>query len=344
MRSCFRVLLLALPLLLGEIAWAQQKGAPPWSAAKTAIEAWYKKERPEARIVEVVPADDREIGFLGWAVRHHAYVTVAQPDQLRDREHVTVIFVRVAGKWEVDEVKAVESAALPDVEQPSAADALRLFRDAWKKDKCRGFDIREVKAAGEPRFQRERVSGDRTKARRWFLYDLEITATGNGDFRMSEEGQPYLLKTQNALLWNPAEKSWSVDPQWVRCTGFMITGSVSLPSRQPPPADDALRMLREVWKKDKCEGYDITDVKVPGAPRYKAEDISVADYRNKARRWFIYELEISAIGNGDFRLSEQGQPYVLRTQNLLLWNPTDQTWSVDLQSVKCSGFTKTQKK
>ncbi len=29
---------------------------------------------------------------------------------------------------------------------------------------------------------------------------------------MSEDGVAYVNDTQNLLLWNPADKSWSVDP------------------------------------------------------------------------------------------------------------------------------------
>lgn len=77
-----------------------------------------------------------------------------------------------------------------------------------------------MKIAAQPRFQRETIS-DRTKAKRWFIYELEISATGTGDFKISEEGAPYLLNITNGLLWNPGDKTWSVDPRWVKCSGYL---------------------------------------------------------------------------------------------------------------------------
>lgn len=88
---------------------------------------------------------------------------------------------------------------------------LRLFREVWTKDECEGYDITEVKIQGSPRFQRELVAGDCTKAQRWFIYELAISATGRGNFKISEEGAPYFLEITNGLLWNPGNKTCSVD-------------------------------------------------------------------------------------------------------------------------------------
>ncbi len=37
------------------------KGEPGWTAAKDAVEAWYKKELPTAKVEEIAPAEEREI-------------------------------------------------------------------------------------------------------------------------------------------------------------------------------------------------------------------------------------------------------------------------------------------
>jgi hypothetical protein len=72
---------------------------------------------------------------------------------------------------------------------------------------------------GEPRYQRE-PSADRANAKRWFVYQVQVEAVGNGKFRLSKDGVPYVNRTQNMLLWNASGRSWSVEKQQVRCTGF----------------------------------------------------------------------------------------------------------------------------
>ena len=57
-------------------------------------------------------------------------------------------------------------------------------------------------------------------AKRWFVYNVKVSAKGNGKFRLSEDGAAYVNATQNMLLWNPADKSWSVEQRHLRCTGF----------------------------------------------------------------------------------------------------------------------------
>ncbi len=220
MRSSLIPLAVCILAIGATVAQAEGQGEPGWPAARAAIEAWYQKELPSAKVEEPTPAEDREILDFGLTVRYYARVRIEREDHVRSGDHVAVTFKRVAGKWVVDRVAILGSDALADVEPPSEGEALRLFREVWKKDKCEGYDITEVKLAGAPRFQREIVSGDRSKAKQWFLYDLEIRATGNGDFKISEDGAPYVLEIKNGLLWNPGAKTWSVDPRWVKCSGF----------------------------------------------------------------------------------------------------------------------------
>lgn len=222
MRSKRSRFLLAVALLGAPVVFPGQgdKGEPGWAAAKAAIEAWYQRELPTAKVEALSSAEEREILDFGLTVRYYARVRVEREDHLRSSDHVAVTFKRVAGTWAVDRVVIMGSDALPEVEAPSEAEALRFFREVWKRDKCEGYDIAEVKLAGAPRFQRETVSGDRSKAKQWFIYDLEIRATGNGDFKISEDGAPYVLEIKNGLLLNPGAKTWSVDPRWVKCSGF----------------------------------------------------------------------------------------------------------------------------
>lgn len=338
MRFFLRLSFVVLLVLSPEICLAQKTGAPPWEAARDAIEKWYKKELPGSKIEEIVPAKHAEIRDFGLVVRYYARLRVQRADGLRDWDEVHVNFIRVAGAWEVSPVYITGLDPISDVEPPTAAQALLLFRAAWKKDLCEGYVINEVKAGGEPDFQRESVSGDRTKARRWYVYDLEVRATGTGDFKLSEAGAPYMLEIRNRLVWNPADRSWSVDPTHVKCSGFdkakEAGGSGESAELEPPALAEAQRLFRDVWKKDKCDGYEITQVDLAGKPRY--HDSTSGD------RWFVYDLEIRATGTGDFKLSEEGASYTLPGKGWLLWNAASKAWSVDLRYAKCSGFVKGQ--
>jgi hypothetical protein len=116
-------------------------------------------------------------------------------------------------------VRIYESTALGDIEPPPAARAQELIAAAWKAAGCDGFDIKSVRLEGEPRFQLETVA-DRAKAKRWYVYQVQIDAVGTGKFRLSKDGVPYVNRPQHLLLWDPAGSAWSVDPRHVRCTSF----------------------------------------------------------------------------------------------------------------------------
>jgi len=219
-KPCLTLILLFLAATASTPGRAGTQGEPGWQAAKTAVDAWYKQELPGSKIEKIVPAEEREILDHGLKVRYYGRVEVERVNKQRSRDHVAVTFTMVAGNWAMERLSIMGSDPIPDVEPPSDADAQHLFREAWKKDKCEGYEISEVNFVDEPTYQQELVSGDRSKARRWFIYNLEIHATGNGDFNLSEDGAAYVLEIKNGLLWDPAGKSWSVDPRWVKCSGF----------------------------------------------------------------------------------------------------------------------------
>ena len=208
-------LTLALIVFLPLAAAAQP--APGWEAARAAIHKDYAKQQPGDKVLEVSGPEKREAILI--AVRYYGSALVQRADGTRSRDRITVEYRLVGSAWELERVHVYESQALAEMPPPSAAEAQRLFAAAWPQDKCEGFDILEVKIDGEPRFQLETTS-DRANAKRWYVYALNIAAKGNGKFRMSEDGAAYLNRTQNMLLWNPAGKSWSVDPRQLRCSGF----------------------------------------------------------------------------------------------------------------------------
>src|SRR6185436_5460693 len=103
-----------------------------------------------------------------------------------------------------------------------------------------------------------------------------------------------------------------------------------------PPAD-AQQILQAAWAGAKCDAFDNLSVAIDGAPRFQIED--GADRAN-AKRWYVYSVKVAAKGNGKFRLSEDGAAYVNATQNMLLWNPSSKSWTVEARHLRCTGFSK----
>jgi hypothetical protein len=204
-------------LFLPVLALAQPQ-APGWESARNAIVKDYARTQPKDKLIEVSGPERREVVLI--AVRYYGSAVIEREDGTRDRDRVLVEYRLVGETWELARVHVYESQALSEMPPPTAAEAQRLFAAAWPKDKCEGYDIGAVAIDGEPRFQRE-ITSDRASAKRWYVYRLKIAARGNGKFRMSEDGASYENATQNLLLWNPRERSWSVDPRQLRCSGFV---------------------------------------------------------------------------------------------------------------------------
>ena len=213
MRTAILVVLALLPAFA-----PAQSPTPAWESARAAILKDYARAQPKDKLIEVTGPERREVTLL--AVRYFASAVLERVDGTRDRDRVLVEYRLVGDAWELARVHVYESQALSEMPPPLAAEAQRLFAGAWPKDKCEGYDILGVALEGEPRFQRE-ITSDRASAKRWYVYRIKIAARGNGKFRMSEDGASYENATQNLLLWNPADKSWSVDPRQVRCSGFV---------------------------------------------------------------------------------------------------------------------------
>lgn len=111
--------------------------------------------------------------------------------------------------------------------------------------------------------------------------------------------------------------------------------SIALPDVEPPAKDEAQRLIAAAWAKANCEGFDINAITLEGEPRFQRE--LVAD-RASAKRWFVYQIQVDAIGTGKFRLSKDGVPYMNRTPNMLLWDAAGRSWSVETRHVRCTGF------
>ena len=214
MRQVGRLLVLLI-LIFPCTALAQP--APAWEQARKDIVADYAKQQPGDKVLEVTGPEKREGVLI--AVRYYGSALVERADKTRSRDKVWIEYRLLGDRWELQAVRVYESTALADLEPPAKADAQRLIAAAWAAGNCEGYDIKNIALEGEPRYQRE-ITSDRANAKRWFVYQIQIDALGTGKFRLSKEGVAYVNRTQNMLLWSPAERSCSVDARHVRCTGF----------------------------------------------------------------------------------------------------------------------------
>jgi hypothetical protein len=191
--------------------------APAWEAARAEIIKDYAKQQPKDKVLEVSGPEKREAILI--AIRYYGSTLVQRADGTKSRDKVLVEYRLVGSRWELERVRVYEQNALADLSPPSTKEAQKLLLAAWQGAKCEAFDELAVAIDGEPRYQLETVE-DRAKAKRWFVYNVKVSAKGNGKFRLSEAGAAYVNATPNMLLWNPEQKSWSVEPRHLRCTGF----------------------------------------------------------------------------------------------------------------------------
>lgn len=210
-----RALLCSLALLFPALAAAQ--AAPGWEEAKKAILADYAKQQPGDKVLDLTGPEKREGALI--AVRYYGTALVERADKTRNRDRVWVEYRLLGDRWELQAVRVYESTNLADLEPPSKDAARELIAAAWKAANCEGFDIKGIGMEGDPRYQRE-ITADTANAKRWFVYQVQVEAVGTGKFRLSKDGVPYVNRTQNMLLWNAAGRTWSVEKQHVRCTGF----------------------------------------------------------------------------------------------------------------------------
>jgi len=159
-----------------------------------------------------------------------------------------------------------------------------------------------------------------------------------------KEGVAIVIRYYGGAQVERADKSKSSDRFWVEYRLFgskweLQTVKVYEQNTQAdlkPPAD-AQQILQAAWAGAKCEAFDNLSVAIDGAPRFQIED--GADRAN-AKRWYVYSVKVAAKGNGKFRLSEDGAAYVNATQNMLLWNPSSKSWTVEARHLRCTGFSK----
>ena len=205
----------ACAALLPALAFAQP--APSWDQAKKDVLADYKKQQPGDQVKEITGPERKEGAAI--VIRYYGGAMVERADKSKSSDRFWVEYRLFGSRWELQTVKVYEQSTQSDLKPPSTAEAQRILQAAWLGAKCEAFDDLKVAIDGAPRFQIEATS-DRANAKRWYVYNVKVSAKGNGKFRLSEDGTAYVNATQNMLLWNPGDKSWSVEQRHLRCTGF----------------------------------------------------------------------------------------------------------------------------
>jgi len=161
-----------------------------------------------------------------------------------------------------------------------------------------------------------------------------------------KEGVAIVIRYYGGAMVERADKSKSSDRFWVEYRLFgskwelhavKVYEQNTQSDLKPPAAAEAQRILQEAWLGAKCEAFDDLKVAIDGAPRFQIEATSD---RASAKRWYVYNVKVAAKGNGKFRLSEDGAAYVNATQNMLLWNPSSKSWTVEARHLRCTGFSK----
>lgn len=200
--------------LLAPLASAAQP-APGWEQAKKDVLADYRKQQPGDQVKDIRGPERQEgIAIL---IRYYGSASVERADKSRSEDRFWVEYRLFGTRWELQTVKVYEQNTQADLKPP--ADAQQILQAAWLGAKCEAFEGLKVAIDGAPKFQIE-DSADRANAKRWYVYSVKVAAKGNGKFRLSEDGAAYVNATQNMLLWNPAQKSWSVEARHLRCAGF----------------------------------------------------------------------------------------------------------------------------
>jgi hypothetical protein len=332
-------------LLVVSAPGSAQKGTPAWRQADSAIRADYAKREARTKILEITQG---ERALLPFWVAYEADVSVERGGGRRDKERVGVSFMLVKGSWELDGVELLGRRELADVKPPTQEDAQKLLSAAWPADKCEGYDITQVKLDGVPRFQREPGATDPARAKRSYVYAVEVQATGNGKFRMSERGTQYSNRTQNLLTWDPDGKTWSVDPRQVRCAGWVrqeaqqsgaaaapqAAGSAPNDTAQPatmassdaPPDADAIKVFTQAWARLRPD-FSVTAITV------KAKE----PHQSQERRWITYKLAILATGTDQGAKSMAGKSYLCEPadySSVLKWDADAKMWKVDESMIK----------
>ena len=321
-------------LLFAAAASAQ---APGWPQVERAIRADYAKREAATKILEVAQGEKEILPF--WA-GFEADVSVERAGGRHDKEKVGVSYWLVGGKWELEGVELLGHRTMADVKPPSKEDAQKLLAAAWAPDKCEGYDITQVKMEGEPRFQRT-AETDPSKELRSYIYSVEVMATGNGKFRMSESGMKYSNRTQNLLTWDADKKSWWVDPRQVRCSGWIkqegaavaqagaaasFTMPASMSKEDSPPDADAIAVFKQAWATNRPD-FSVISIAVKSKDPHKYQE----------RRWINYKLAIMATGTDQGAKSMLGKKYLCEPEDyssVLKWDADAKMWKVDESMVK----------
>jgi hypothetical protein len=205
LRTSLRCLaIFALLLSCGE-ALAQQ--AMSWPAVHDAVAQHWKKTYPAEKVLKIEQKgkldfysterrtdtdtswgwfwDTRMVETEGAYARQVALVTVERANKTQARFEVAALFQRTGNAWNFRQIvvgKSDDLTAAKAVDLPSRDAAVKVFTDAWKKQRP-DFTVESIEVLGsEPK-----QSGDK----RWVTYKLAITATGTDKGSRKMFGKKY---------------------------------------------------------------------------------------------------------------------------------------------------------
>ncbi len=312
--------------------WAKDPGPPGWEAAEKAIAAEFKQDEAAGdKVISISPLNHPEL--FPWAVRYYGQVLLERKDKTREKHKLWVDFVLVKDRWELQAVGGLEFKALADVKPPPAEEATALLTEAWKG--CEGFTLEAVKLKGDPEFQRE-PGPDRTKARRGYVFELEVSATGTGVAKLSEKGARYLADTRNLLWLDPGTRRWSVDPRAVRCAYQKVKGAelaaekaapIAGTEAAAPAAAEAQKAFEVAWARAR------PDFEVKAVALAKPGEL----HHSGPKSWVTYKLQLDVVGTDQGPKEWAGKALRCEPEDfssVLNWSAADKGWLVDEKAIK----------
>ena len=198
---------LAVLVLFSPFGMAVAADVMSWPAVKSAVEAHWKKTYPDEKILKIEQkgkidyygSERRTDVDMSWGwywgsstvetegafARQVALVTVERANKTQARFEVAALFQRTGNSWQFKQIvvgKTDELTAAKAGDLPSRDAAVKIFTDAWKKQRP-DFTLESIEVLGSTPNQ----SGDK----RWVNYKLAIVATGTDKGSKKMFGKKY---------------------------------------------------------------------------------------------------------------------------------------------------------
>jgi hypothetical protein len=236
MNTASRIIVLLFGVLVSSAAFAQS-GLLPWPEVQKKIASHWAEHYPNEKIQHIeqkggveytatqkIQEDTSYSDWWGttWVTtnkeiqgsfaRQVALVSVERANKSRVRFEVAALY-RGAGKtWQCDQITlgpVTELGKAGDPTVPAKADAERLFKDAWSKNRP-DFDVESVTALSAPKIGQ---SGEK----HWLNFQLAVTATGTAKASSKMRGKKYRCTPadySSVLKWDNG--AWAADDSAIR--------------------------------------------------------------------------------------------------------------------------------